>query len=645
MAIAFALLGWLMAVLAGSDRGMEFLPGKHGSVEFLLPAAPEWSIDEVSRRPQEEWQPWKDPDIAKGLRGGVIWLRIKLANPDPETTHGILANDENYLDHADLFIPDGAGSWRHRASGEWAAPARKALWGRETAFPLTIPANGEEIVYLRAQDYFSTYVRPVWWPDQNAFHAARMHHMLAEGLYFGMLLALLFYNAVLWVRVRFAETGPYLVYLMCFTIFIAVSRGDVPFSGHALGSPMMEIGLTGALALSGVFLIEFARRFLELPRLDRRTAEVLRFSQGLLILLALASAALPWVSSSYWLAGIWIGITGCHLTLLWAVAIAWKKGARGLRYLVPAFGFVLSGLLPLASVLVEIFPLDRFQIIVMTGSALEMMLLSIAMAYRYAGLQRDKIAAQQALLVEAEQRQILQEAYADELELEVHERTREIQSVMADKDRMIAILAHDLRSPLIALTRRAEQLSDDAEEAAVRLFTKEAAVMGEQLLSLIGDLVSWAGTRGGTGTVARHQASSVVEPILALHREAALRRGLVLEAKLPESQEVNTDLVQAQTLVRNLLSNAVKYAKSRVEVSASHVPHGVRLSVRDDGPGISPEMVRKVSDGEFSLHGDRLGLRLCREIVRALGIQLEIVPADGGGTEISFILGVPEEAS
>jgi len=317
-----------------------------------------------------------------------------------------------------------------------------------------------------------------------------------------------------------------------------------------------------------------------------------------------------------------------------------------------SFGCLFAGSLPLVAVRLWMLEAKNAALMgLMIGSALEMLLLSLAVADRFATAQREKAAAQALLIEEAEQRRMIEAAYADELELEVAERTRDLEAANTDKDRMLIALGHDLRSPLAALTQRAEQLRGGshapmAETAGVVLgeFSGDVAGAGRQMLLLIEDIVLWARLRTGAQPASSaHPVSGLVTPVVKLHRPLAERRGVALTADVPESLEAWTDLVLAQTMVRNLVGNAVKFARSRVEVIARAEADAVRITVRDDGPGLPPAVLARLR-GEASAAGDNgegggMGLRLSQEIGATLGARIEAGsrPA-AGGTELSVIL-------
>ncbi|MBI3884483.1 MAG: sensor histidine kinase [Opitutae bacterium] len=598
LALAAAMLGGLLLGVAGDRKGMHALPDASGSVvDVLADRRAALTFADVRAKPEDEWRRWEGRGYIQAFFGEAVWVRITLRNPTAEAQRGVLADAEYYTDHVDLWVEEEAGwnalsltrfsgadtnqrlggkslhpssDWRHERAGEWVPAAEKSMWGRDAAFLLAVPAGSERTVYLRLQDYFGVWLRPVWWPQARTFFSAQLRDAFAEASYFGILLALFVYNGVVWARLRFRDIGWYLGYLGSAAVFMFMARAQHQVVGWAAGSPV----------------------------------------------------------------------------LLVAAIAAWRAGSYHARFFVLSFGLLLAGVLPTAVIWLRAIPLGLSAMAMMLGSALEMLLLSLAITDRFARLQQDKIAAQALAVAEAEQRRAMQEAYADELEHEVRERTGELAAANAAKDRMIAVLGHDLRSPLTALTLSAEQVATDAAAAAARpRFAEETAQTGRALLLLLEDVVLWVRLRAGAGRAADHPADNLAAPAVELHRAGAERNGVALRLAVAPGLRVRADLVLAQTLVRNLTSNAVKSARSRVTVAVAAAPDGrVRVSVSDDGPGLPPGLAARLraagpadSTHPWSARSG-LGLRLCQEIVQAMGTQLEVTEPPGGGAEISFTL-------
>ncbi|MEK7952326.1 sensor histidine kinase [Luteolibacter soli] len=652
LALAATLLGWLLLGFSGHPKGMLPLAGSPQAEVVVLEdtvAAANPDPAAIAALPDSAWKPWKKPGFIRERGPSSAWVRIILHNPDPSPQAGVLADLVRYADRVDLFSPADKerdpkagtpGGWLHQVSGEWTSPASKAIQGRETAFPLTLPPQGSRVIYLHYQDSVALWLEPGWWPDAIDFHTAMQRDLIAESFYFGTLLALLLYHSIVWLRLRFPTTGYYLLYLAFYILYIFGVRSGVSVLGLPLGSPWMETIGAMALPLSGAFLATFARHLLELPEQAPRADRTVRGAATLLGVLPVAALLAVTTGHADWLQAIVAIGALAHIALLGAAVVVWRSVGWQSRNFVLLSGLLLAGLVPLV-VLLRNAPIETICRAVMLGSALEIMLLSMALGERFARLQRDKLAAQALAMEEAERRHQIQEAYADELEHEVRSRTHELVAADADKNRMITVLGHDLRSPLTALTLSAEQAAGNG--AATRPdFATEVAQTGKAILLLLEDVLLWTRLRAGTVRLAEHAAGSVVRPMVDLHRGNASGRSV--ELLLDEdghAPRVHTDLVLAQTLVRNLVSNAVKSARSRITVSVS-ASDLVRISVRDDGPGLPESVIASLRDPAVPLplgnSRSGLGLRLCLEIAQALGTRLEAEDPAGGGTGISFTL-------
>lgn len=656
-------LGWLLLIFAGNCGGVEPWAGEGWegpTLEFFVEK--EHSLmtrAEVERLPAEAWRRWTGAGHYTGGFGTVLWARVTLHNAEPQARAGVLADVDFFPDRVEAWVPANAEVGKragdnalHLLSGEGVAAAEKAVPGRAVAFPVSVPARGEPVVYLRAEDFYRPVFQLEWWPDATAYHAAKARGLIAEAVYFGGLLALLGYNVLLWVRLRLADIGYYAAYLGAGAAFMVLARAWGLELGATLGSPGLETALTVALALSGFFLACFARAFLELKQRCGWGDRVAGWLAVMMAGLALGALSTPWIKSAVWLPATAAGIGVTHAGLLVLALVAWRTGARQARFFVLSFGCLFAGSLPLVAVRLWMLEAKNAALMgLMIGSALEMLLLSLAVADRFARAQREKTAAQALLIEEAEQRRVIEAAYADELEVEVRERTRDLEAANTDKDRMLIALGHDLRSPLAALTQRAEQLRGasrapvaETEGGVLREFSGDVAGAGRQMLLLIEDIVLWARLRTGAQPAASaHRVTGLVTPVVRLHGPLAERRGVALTADVPESLVAWTDLVLAQTMVRNLVGNAVKFAHSRVEVSARTEAEAVWITVRDDGPGLPAAVLARLR-GEASAAGDGgegggMGLRLSQEIGATLGARIEAVSCpQAGGTELSVIL-------
>ncbi len=118
----------------------------------------------------------------------------------------------------------------------------------------------------------------------------------------------------------------------------------------------------------------------------------------------------------------------------------------------------------------------------------------------------------------------------------------------------------------------------------------------------------------------------------------------------PDVPVLRGDPRQLTVVVRNLVANACEALKTQggnVEIIARRSREGVEILVRDDGPGMSPEVLSRAGEPFFTTkaHGMGLGLALCRAILERHGARLHIDSSVGRGTTARVLFPQPEKGS
>jgi CheY-like chemotaxis protein/two-component sensor histidine kinase len=225
------------------------------------------------------------------------------------------------------------------------------------------------------------------------------------------------------------------------------------------------------------------------------------------------------------------------------------------------------------------------------------------------------------------------------------------------KDEFIALVSHELRSPLNAIlgwTRalryggRDEQLYD----RGLGVIERSARMQAQ----LIEDLMDTA--RAITGKlrleVRPMDLAEAIEQAEEVVRPAAEAKGIALDTRLdPNVGQITGDPDRLQQVVWNLLSNAVKFTDEggRVEVRLERVDPYVQITVRDTGRGISPEFLPYVfnryqqdeTSGGRRAGGLGLGLSLTRQLVEMHGGAVT-AQSEGEGKGATFIVKLPVRA-
>jgi two-component system phosphate regulon sensor histidine kinase PhoR len=224
----------------------------------------------------------------------------------------------------------------------------------------------------------------------------------------------------------------------------------------------------------------------------------------------------------------------------------------------------------------------------------------------------------------------------------------------------VANASHELRTPLANISGFIETLLGPAaeDEPARRRFLDIMGREAARMSRLIDDLLSLS--RIELDKYVRPQTMLELPPLLAdVGKTLAMRleadgRKLVIEVE-PELPQVVADRDQILQVLHNLVSNALKYGHSGtpVTVSAARETAGraeemVRVSVRDEGEGIAPEHLPRLTERFYridtgrsrSMGGTGLGLAIVKHIVERHRGRLEIASRQGEGTVVSFLLPV-----
>lgn len=236
--------------------------------------------------------------------------------------------------------------------------------------------------------------------------------------------------------------------------------------------------------------------------------------------------------------------------------------------------------------------------------------------------------------------------------LEIRDRSLEERAEEAKRD-YVALIAHDLRSPLTAVQGQAQALqrrsqrkgnsdsADVASLAAIVANTRRMAAMIEDLLES-SQLESGALLLRRTSIDLSRLAADVVAQLPTVKERQRIR----ILAPVP-GPLVSADAMRVERVLMNLLQNALKYspADAPVEVEVRQAADEAVVDVIDHGAGIPSDQLpglfqrfSRVARGEADPGGFGLGLYISRLIVEAHGGRVGAESAVGTGSRIGFAL-------
>jgi signal transduction histidine kinase len=247
------------------------------------------------------------------------------------------------------------------------------------------------------------------------------------------------------------------------------------------------------------------------------------------------------------------------------------------------------------------------------------------------------------------------EGVAIVLNLTEHERLRQLESDLAHMNRvsmvgeLAATLAHEVKQSIGAARNNAR--------AALNFLSKDPSDLGEvrealdcvvadadragDIIDRIRDQIKKAPPRKD-----RFDLNKAINEVIVLAGPAITRNGVSVQTHLAEGLfPVQSDRVQVQQVVLNLILNAIE-AMGSVEVGARELlisternqKNDAVVIVRDSGPGIDPESLKRVFEAFYTTKssGMGMGLSICRSIIDAHGGRLWAEANEAGGAIFQF---------
>ena len=227
---------------------------------------------------------------------------------------------------------------------------------------------------------------------------------------------------------------------------------------------------------------------------------------------------------------------------------------------------------------------------------------------------------------------------------------RPIQTAFDRQRAFIADASHELKTPLTLIRADAEVLHRGLKAPEDKELTTDLLAETDRMSAVLSELLLMARLDAGKLAVncKPFDLCTVIEETAARFRKRAATENVLLETELSGELEARGDPARTGQILAALLDNALRYTPpgGRIIVTGSQEDHRVQITVRDTGPGISPEHLPRIFDRFYRVESARtregggtgLGLSVARELARAQGGELTAENADDGGAVLRLEL-------
>lgn len=338
-----------------------------------------------------QFTPGKSPVLNFGIGSRPVWIHFSVANPGAAPERRRLSIETAWLDRIEVYFRQRDQDVATYVVGDRQAFAQRPVTSRYFVFDHAFgPGVSEVFIRIETPD---PMVVPIYLRDAETFRTSQMQQEFSYGIVYGFLLALMAYNAILYLSLR---SSRYLYYAIYLAMFVAM---NVAYTGHGFawlwpGSVEWQQWSNPVLmVLYGVSGLLFANRFLDLrvyfPRL--RKALIGYFAAiGMLLAAAILLGSQKFaLLVSFTFVFLFTGI------MLFLGAVSVRAGQRPARYfLIAALAAMLGAVLTTLSVW-GFIPHNSWTFrAVEIGMLVDATLLALALAYQLRVGQEERLRAE-----------------------------------------------------------------------------------------------------------------------------------------------------------------------------------------------------------------------------------------------------------
>jgi signal transduction histidine kinase len=238
------------------------------------------------------------------------------------------------------------------------------------------------------------------------------------------------------------------------------------------------------------------------------------------------------------------------------------------------------------------------------------------------------------------------------LEKIVAERSGQLITANAVKDRLLSVMSHDIKSPLNSLRGVLQLYNHKAiSQDEFINFTRMIENDLNKTNILVENILYWTASqlKGIEVNEEVFDLSQLISENINLFQTVASGKKIVIEQSTAPGLSIHSDRNILNLVLRNLISNAIKFSfeGGRIDVLAKRINSATLVQVKDEGTGMDEETLDTLLADELSLSsvagtrnekGTGLGLALCREYLEKAGGQLTVESVKGQGSTFNILI-------
>jgi len=374
-----------------------YLTGKKGKIKLsneidvLLDKSIKLTINDVINNKNFKQNKQKTPSF--GFDGYDYWVRFKLSNNEKVLTKRFLEIAYPHFDYFQLFLLSGNDLKKQtiikkfKIVGDRVNFNLRKIKYEHFVFPLTFKKGESQYIYIHFWGKsFKKFPIVIW--SSKSFSENKMRSSLFSGVFYGILLVMLFFNLFIFFFL-FDINYLYYVLFIFFYALVQMSYDGLAFQYLWPNFPAWQnYSLPFLIFTAVIFALLFADRFLHFSEFYLSLNRISIFAIFIFIVFSFLSFLLPYIFS---IKIAMVAMVFASIFIFVSAILIFRKGFKPASFFLLASIFFVVGMLLLALEKLSLIPSTFFtEYSIQIGSALEVILLSLALAYKINLTEKEK---------------------------------------------------------------------------------------------------------------------------------------------------------------------------------------------------------------------------------------------------------------
>ncbi|WP_109830026.1 sensor histidine kinase [Reichenbachiella versicolor] len=608
-----------------SEDDLRFISSHVG---LLDDSSSQMTVQDVSKISSSNWKRNKEGSkfFTNKYSNGNLWYRFDINNKTRETIW--LRTESSGAWILDFYSPQSGGKYDKIELGRTRPDENKVFPADHYVVPIK---PGNHTYYIMIQNKLPSNIMYVLGKTQDLSAFNQRQIEIPKYLFIGLMIAMLLYNVFALITIGDKLYIIYIAYLIGILFFVPFAM-DAPIFSHIWFWDKLLVWANATYFLAGIFSINHLS-------LKKRTPRLYYLVMICMIILTVPYSILNYLDivelgtlMKTWQVFLFVYIISMFVSGL----VIWFKGYQNARFYVvgwvPLMLCLFIYITDLNGVL-NLYILDGLSLYI--GYGFEAILFTVALSDKINMLKKEKydlIMAQNEML-----------------ESKVQTRTEELRKTNTAKDKLFAIIGHDLRSPvnslkgLLGLIDQGLMTKEEFE-----ILTSKLKDSVNHMYETLNNMLHWANSQMNGFDV----KAKVVKAFDLAEENVRLTKSIASEKKITVTNEIEKDLTvecdpeHIKLVFRNLISNALKFTPDdgNIRIASKPSKKYIEFCVHDYGVGMTQEQVKnlfgdnkhKSENGTRGEKGTGLGLTLCKDFVEKNGGKIKAESEKGRGTSIFF---------